>query len=142
MHIHDAYRNVYLHVPWAHSFSFCQPVFTSVLWSFFFSSFEIYLILYVSLPVHKIHVSRFWLNVFIRILPAQWSRGLFENLSVALLINKFPSFYRLRMFITVFSTADHWILILAHFNIILKSTRTDPKGSLSFKLLVHWKTQQ
>jgi hypothetical protein len=38
-----------------------------------------------------------------------WSR-LFEKLTVAQLVKKFPTFYRTRKFITVFIAADYWTL--------------------------------
>jgi hypothetical protein len=137
MHIETSIYMAHGHTPFLSLSLYLLPSYGH----FSFSSFETCLIMYVSLPVHKIHLARFWWNVFIRLLPAPCRIELFENLAVPQLINKFPSFYRLRIFITVSSTADHWIVIPANFNNILKSTRTYHKGSLSFEFLVNWKTQ-
>jgi hypothetical protein len=68
-------------------------------------------------------------------LPATWSRGLLEKLTVSQLVKKFPAFYGTRRFITLFTTARHLSLSWAssiqsmppphfkiHCNIILSST--------------------
>jgi len=42
-----------------------------------------------------------------------WSRILYEKLTVAQLVKKFPAFYGSRRFITMFKRASHWTLFWA-----------------------------
>jgi len=45
--------------------------------------------------------------IIIIIIITQWSRILLEKLTVTQLVKKFPTFYVIRRFITVLTTASH-----------------------------------
>ena len=77
-----------------------------------------------------------------------WSTVLPEKLAGPQLLKKFPEFYRIQKFITVFTTASHMSLSLAisihpmapshfskiHFNIILPSTPGSSRWSPTFRV--------
>jgi hypothetical protein len=61
-----------------------------------------------------------------------WGKVLLEVLIVPRIVNKFPSFYRIQMFITVFTTARHWPLSCVRW---IQSTLFHPISQRSILIL-------
>jgi hypothetical protein len=63
--------------------------------------------------------------VFISTQLILWNRDLLEKLTVAQLVNKFPTFYRTGRFITAFTRAHHWSPSWATHTLISHFFKTD-----------------